>query len=357
MFSGVISASVSALSGLVLVFAQVPSGTSYKLESYGVGSGGVANSTSTAYAMEGISGEVSGTQMTGTAYNGGSGLITTQLANVPSAPTLTNPANYYNKLRLVINDGGNASDAKFAIAISTDNFTTTSYVQSDNTVGPALGIEDYQTYATWGGAGGFLIVGLTPTTTYTVKVRAMHGKFTESGYSATASAATVNPTITFDLDVSGSDVETGPPYNFVFNDLLPNTVTSSPSKIWVDFDTNGDFGGNIYVYGKNAGLKSAGVSYTIAALTGDLAVLGQGFGVQSASATQAAGGPFVVASPYDGSSDTVGVADTSIRKIYSAVAPITAGRSSMVLKAKVTNITPASNDYSEVLTLIGAASF
>ncbi|MDB5181775.1 MAG: hypothetical protein JWP13_538 [Candidatus Saccharibacteria bacterium] len=357
MFSGVVTASLSVLSGLVLLFAQVPSGTTYKLESYGVGSGGTANSVGSTYAMEGISGEVSGTELSGTAYKGGTGLITTQLANVPSAPALTNPANYYNKLRLTINDGGNASDARFAIAISKDNFATTQYVQNDNTVGAALGIEDYQTYATWGGTNGFIIVGLTPATTYTVKVRAMHGKFTESGYSATASAATVNPAITFDLDVSGSDVETSPPYNLAFNDLMPGAVTNSPSKIWVDFDTNGDFGGNIYVYGKNAGLRSAGVSYTIAALSGDLGALGQGFGVQSASTTQAAGGPFIASSPYDGINNTVGIADASIRKIYSAGAPITAGRSSMVLKAKVTNITPASNDYSEILTLIGAASF
>jgi hypothetical protein len=307
--------------------------------------------------MEGISGEVSGTDMAGSTYRAGSGMIPTQLANVPAAPSLTNPANYYNKLRMTIDNGSNASDATFAIAISKDNFTTTQYVQSDNTVGNALGIEDYRTYATWGGAGGFLIVGLMPGTTYTAKVRAMHGKFTESGYSATASAATAEPSITFDLDVSNSDVETSPPYDLAFNDLLPGAVNNSPSKIWVDFDTNGDFGGNVYVYGKNSGLKSAGVSYTIAALTGDLGALAQGFGVQSASATQVSGGPLIATNPYDGSNDIVGITDTSVRKIYSASAPIAAGRSSMILKAKVGTLTPASNDYAEILTLIGAANF
>jgi hypothetical protein len=357
MLNGVMSASLSVLSGLSLLFAALPAGTTYKLESYGVGSGGTANSTSSAYAMEAISGEVSGTQMSGTNYKVGGGFLPTQLANVPAAPTFTNPANYYNKLRLTLDTGGNPSDTKFAIAISTDNFVTTQYVKSDNTVGASLAITDYQTYTTWGGAGGFLVVGLQPDTSYKVKVRAMQGKFTESGWSPTATAATVNPALTFDLDVSASDVETSPPYNLAFTDLLPGSVTTSPAKIWTDFDTNGDFGGNVYVYGANAGLKSVAVSYTITALTGDLGSLSQGYGVQSVSATQAAGGPFTVSSPYDGTTHNVGVEDTTIRKIYSAPAPITAGRTSLNLKAKVASLTPASNDYSEVLTILGAASF
>lgn len=357
MFSGVILASVSFLSGITLLFAALPSGTTYKLQSYGVGSGGTANSVSSSYAMEGISGEVSGTQMSGSTYRIGGGLNPTQLANVPAAPAFTNPANYYNKLRLTIDNGGNPGDAKFAIAISTDNFGTTKYVQSDNTVGPALGIEDYQTFAAWGGSSGFLVLGLTPNTTHYAKVRAMHGKFTESGYSAVSSVATANPSITFDIDVSASDIETSPPYNLAFTDLLPGTVITGPSKIWTDLDTNGDFGGNIYVYGKNAGLKSTAVSYTIAAMTADLGAISQGFGVQSSSATQGSGGPLAVSAPYDGTSNSVGITDASIRKIYSAPTPITAGRSSIQLKAKAASLTPASNDYAEILTIIGSASF
>lgn len=357
MFSKSFSGAVSLFTGGLFLFAQVPSGTTYKLESYGVGSGGTANSTSSAYAMEGISGETSGTQMSGTTYNAGSGMIPTQLANVPTAPTLTNPSNYYNKLNLVINNGGNASDATFAVAISTDDFVTTSYVQSDLTVGSALGIEDYLTYTGWGSGTGINIIGLTPNTTYKVKVRAMHGKFTESGYSATATAATANPSLTFDLDISASDSESSPPYNLAFSALSPNNVINSPSKIWVDFDTNGESGGNVYVYGQNGGLTSAAVAYTIASLTGDLSGAGQGFGAQSVSATQASGGPFTVASPYDGVSDNVGITDANIRKIYSTTTPITSGRSSLQLKAKASISTPSSNDYTERLTIVGAPSF
>lgn len=353
MWSGV----VSLVSGISLLFAQVPAGTNYKLQSYGVGSGGTANSTSAAYAMEGIAGETSGTRMSGTLYANENGMIGTQLANVPAQPTLTNPANYYNKLQIVIDAGANPTDARFAIAISSDNFATTQYVQNDRTIGPALGIEDYQTYSAWGGTTGVLLLGLKANTPYQAKVRAMQGKFTESGYSAAGSAATVNPSLTFDLDIAATDVESTPPYNLAFNELFPGSVVSSPSKIWVDFDTNGDSGGNVYVYGKNAGLKSTAVTYTIAALTGNLAALNQGFGVQSGSAGQAGGGPFTVASPYNGTSDTVGITDTNIRKIYTSTTPILSGRSSMVLKAKVMSDTPASSDYAEILTVVGAPSF
>jgi hypothetical protein len=348
---------VSFLGGASLLFAALPAGSTYKLQSYGVGSGGTANSTSTSYALEGISGEVSGTQMSGATYRIGSGMIPTQLANVPAAPTLTNPLNYYNKLRLVLDTGGNPTDTRFAIAISADNFTTTQYVKADNTIGSSLAITDYQTYSSWGGASGFLILGLSSNTTYSVKVRAMHGKFTESGWSAPASTATANPSITFDLDISASDVETGPPYALNFTDLIPGTVVTAPSKIWTDIDTNGDFGGNIYLYGTNAGLKSNSVGFTINSITGDLGSASIGYGAQSATATQGSGGPLVAASPYDGGTNNVGVSDTSIRKLYGAVAPITAGRTSLQLKAKVGTLTPASNDYAEILTVIGAASF
>ncbi len=341
----------------MLSFASIPAGTNYKLQSYGMGSGGAANTTSNSYAMEGISGEVSGTKMDGTSYGAGSGFISTQQANVPAAPAFTNPSNYYNKLHLVLDTGNNPSDAKFAVAISSDDFTTTQYVQDDRTVGPSLGLEDYQTYAAWGGASGANLIGLKVNTTYKVKVRAMHGKFTESGYSPIATAATVNPSLTFDLDVANADTETSPPYNLAFNDLTPGSVVNSPSKIWVDFDTNGESGGNIYLYGQHGGLRSAAVAHTIAALTGDLAANQQGFGAQSASAGQASGGPLVVASPYDGSNDTVGITDINIRKAYSSTAPVTSGRSSLLLKAKVAQLTPSSDDYAERLTVLGAASF
>ncbi|MFZ1654805.1 MAG: hypothetical protein WBO92_05305, partial [Candidatus Moraniibacteriota bacterium] len=131
--------------GTSLLFAM-PASTNFQLKDFGYGGGGVANGTSSNYAIEGIAGEQNATKLSGTTYDLGPGLQFTNQANVPPAPTFTNPANYYNKLRLTLATGGNPSDTLFAIAISTDNFVTTNYVQSDNTVGATLGLEDYQTY-------------------------------------------------------------------------------------------------------------------------------------------------------------------------------------------------------------------
>jgi hypothetical protein len=347
----------SAVVPILSLFATAPSGTTYTLQSYGVGSGGVANASSTTYSMNGITGELSGTQLDGTSYSAQPGLIPTQQANVPPAPTFTNPSNYYNKLHLVINAGGNPSDTNFAIAISSDNFATTQYVQSDNTVGTALGSEDYQTYALWGGGSGFDIIGLQPNTTYKVKLTAMQGAFSQSAYGPTASAATVNPSLTFDIDISASDTDTNPPYAISFSNLLPGSVTDSPQKIWLDFDTNAGSGGNTYIYGQNAGLRSTKAGYTLSSITGDLSALSQGFGGQSASATQTSGGPFTATSPYNGASQNVGIIDTSIRKLYGASAPVTAGRSSILLKAKVSNTTPSASDYAETLTILASTGY
>lgn len=343
--------------GVCLIFA-LPASTNYQLKDFGYGGGGVANGTSSNYAIEGIAGEQNATTLDGTTYDLGPGLQYTNQANVPPAPTFTNPANYYNKLRLVLATGNNPSDTLFAITISTDNFVSDNrYVQSDNTVGATLGIEDYQTYATWGGGSGFNIIGLASGTTYAVKVKAWQGKFTETGYGPSATAATVNPQLTFDIDVSASDTDTDPPFVTNFGDLIAGTVTSSPQKIWVDFETNGESGGRVYVVASNAGLLSSRASYTISAVTGNLTSLSEGFGAQGSTATESAGGPFDIATAYDLSSNNVATADTTIREIFSTTSPVTGGRGSFLLKAKSSAVTPAATDYTETLTVIASASF
>jgi hypothetical protein len=317
----------------------------------------VANGASSSYAIEGIAGEQDATKLSGTTYDLGPGLQFTNQANVPPAPTFTNPANYYNKLKLVLSTGSNPSDTLFAIAISTDNFTTTNYVQSDTTVGATLGLEDYQTYSAWGGASGFTIIGLTAGTTYKVKVKSWQGKFTETGYGPESSASTVDARLTFDIDVSATDSDTDPPYITDIGSLVAGTVTSSPEKIWVDFDTNGESGGKVYVVANNAGLQSSRASYTISSVTGNLTALSEGFGAQGSSATQSAGGPFSITGAYNLSSNNVAVTDKTIREIFTTSAPVTSARGSFLLKAKSSAVTPAASDYTETLTVVASASF
>ncbi len=345
----------SLQAGFFLIFV-FPASTNYQLKDFGFGSGGAGNATSGSYAIDGISGEQSGGNLDGTTYDLGSGLLFTNQANVPPAPTFTNPSNYYNKLKVVLDTGSNPSDTLFAIAISTDDFVTTNYVQSDDTVGASLGIEDYQTYTNWGGASGTLIIGLATSTTYKVKVKAWQGKFTETGYGPIATAATVTPQMTFDIDVAATDTETGPPFTIGFtgaNSLVVATVVDSPEKIWVDLITNGESGGRVYVVGSNAGLQSSIVSYLIGAVTGNLTALSEGFGAQGFSVA----GGLSIAPAYDLSANNVAVTDTTIREMFTASAPTTNGRGAFLLKAKSSAVTPAATDYTETLTVIASASF
>jgi hypothetical protein len=139
--------------------------------------------------------------------------------------------------------------------------------------------------------------------------------------------------------------------------LSTGSVNDSPLRVWVSYDTNAESGGGVFVAGQNAGLKSVHTGYTVASMTGDLAGVSVGSGLQGVSATQGSGGPLALVSPYNGAAQNVGIADTTYREIFSDANPIVSGRGSFIMKAKIQTSTPASSDYTEILTVIGAASF
>lgn len=351
------SSIMSALMVGTSLFAVMPNSTNYQLNNYNYGSGGTSSSNSTNYSLNATTGEASNSESTSTNYKTRSGNNNVQQAHVPTAPTFTNPANYYNKLHFVVATSNNPSDTKFSIAISDDNFVTTRYIQNDNTVGNVRGLEDYQTYAAWGSGSGQLVTGLTPGTTYKIKVNAFQGDFTETEYGPTATAATVAPSITFDIDISASDTETAPPYAISIGNLLPATVTTTAQKVWIDLDTNANSGAMVYVKSANAGLQSNETSYTINSATADLSGAATGYGAQGSTVAQSAGGPLSMTAPYNGAGQNVGLIDTALRQIFSAASPITAGRGSFVLKAKSAAQTPSGADYQDVLTIIVAGSY
>lgn len=338
-----------------LLMAALPTSGNYKLDSYGFGSGGTAGSDSSNYSVNGLAGEQAGSGAS-TNYKAGAGEAYLKQANVPTI-TFSNDDRWYNKLKLIIGPEANPSDTKFAVAISTDNFVTTQYVKSDLTVGATLTLTDYLTYAGWGSTTGSLVRGLLPNTVYTVKAKAYSGAFTESGYGPTATASTQDPQLTFDIDVAATDISTNPPYQIDFGTLPVSTVTDTPQLVWVSLDTNGESGGKVYVSAQNSGLKSLLGSYTISSLTGNLAAQPEGFGAQGLSATQVSAGPLALVSPYNGSGSNIGVTDALIREIFTSANPIVSGRGSFVLKAKTKPLTPASSDYTEILTVIAAGGF
>ncbi len=344
---------VSLLSAGLL--ASAPTSTNYTLKSYDFGNGG-GTSSSTNYQVNGLAGSQGGGDTINSTNNTVvGGLQATQNTNVPQAPTLVNPANNYNRLRLTLNTSGNPSDTRYLIAISPDAFvSTTSYVQTDNAIGTNLSIANYQTYAAWGGASGFLILGLEPATTYTVKVKAIQGKFSESGFSPTASAATVQTSITFSVATSATSI---PPFNIGFSGLAPGVVQAADEDALLGLSSNALNGGSIYVQGQNNGLTSLLASYTITSATANLASALSGYGAQVISVSQTSGGPLAAVAPFNGAVDNVGILSNSPSPFTTTSGPISNASSTLRLKAKTESTVPSANDYSDTLTFIAAMDF
>lgn len=191
---------VSHLSPLIS-YAAFPASDNYQIQEYSFGSGGTNNSTSESFGLYGVAGQVEFGRPSSTNFQMGSGLTYMLQANVPGAPTFTNPSDNYERLRFILNTSNNPADTTYAISISSDNFASdVRYIKSDNTIGTSLTNADFQTYANWGGASGEYVTGLAQNTTYTIKVKARQGDYTESEYGPTAQAATTTPSLTFSVD-------------------------------------------------------------------------------------------------------------------------------------------------------------
>jgi len=335
------------------LLAAAPSSTNYTLKAFDFGNGGGSGSSSN-YSLNGITNGQSGNTITSTTYLVQPGLASTINANVPAAPALTNPSNYYDRLKLVIATSGNPTSTKYAIAISSNNFVTTNYVKSDNTVGTTLSIANYQTYSSWGGASGFYILGLTPNTTYKVKIKALNGNFSETAYGPIATASTVNPSITFAV---ATTLTSTPPFNATFTSLPAGSVFAANADSTLTLTTNALFGGTVYVNDKYAGLKSTAANYTLTSATANLGTAAKGYGAQVISTSQASGGPFSAVTPFNGGTDNVGGLTTSLQPVASTSSAVTTATATVRLKAKTDITVPSASDYSDTLTFTAAMVF
>lgn len=350
MFYGAILVVSSAILGL---FGAVPSSTNYTLKAFDFGNGG-GSTSSTNYGLNGTTNGQAANTITSTTYLIQPGLASTINANVPPAPTFTNPSSYYDRLQLILSTGNNPTSTKYAIAISSDNFVTTKYVKSDNTVGTTLNISNYQTYSSWGGASGFYILGLTPNTTYKVKIKALNGNFSETAYGPTATAATVNPSITFAVATTLTGT---PPFTAGFSSLPAGSVFAANADPLISLTTNALFGGTVYINDTNSGLKSNAAGYTLASATANLGAVAKGYGLQIISTSQASGGPFSSVSPYNGSVDNIGGLTTSLVPVLTTSTPITSASATARLKAKTDITVPSSSDYTDTITFTAAMLF
>jgi hypothetical protein len=334
------------------LLAAVPSSTNYTLRAYDFGNGS-GSSTSSSYNLQ-SSVNGNGGSLASSSYMLPAGIRASATAPAPAAPAFSNPDNSYSRLRLSLASSGTPSDAKYAVAISDDNFTTTKYVQPDQTIGATFAIASYQSYAAWGGAGGTWVLGLQSNTIYKVKVSALQGSTTASAFGPTASATTTVPSVTFGVTTS---LTATPPFALSFPSLAPGSPTAANATINAAITANSQQGAAILVKSQNAGLASASKSYTLSSATTDLAAAGQGYGARVGSIGQGSGGPLLATTPFDGAGNNVGGLTTTLQSIASSVGPVSTGSLTVSLMAKSSGAVPAAADYTDTITIALQPSF
>ena len=188
----IIAVLIIVLLGHSLVFAvEQTTSDNYIIEQPSF-SGGSGSTDSSNYSARGTVGQSSGLGLESDNYSLDATEAANRQADVLPKPVLVNDNDYFDRLRVTIDKQNNPEDTKYALAISKDNFSTFSYVQKDLTIGSSLGVEDWLTFEELGETNGELITGLEENTTYTIKVAATHGSFSETRYSAESDSATTS---------------------------------------------------------------------------------------------------------------------------------------------------------------------
>ena len=256
-------------------------------------------------------------------------------ANTPYPPTLQNSESYYDRLLIIIDTSDNPTDTLFAVSISFDNFANFQFVQSDGTVGDALGIEDYRNYVSWGGGSGSFILGLNQNTAYKVRAKALQGDFTETGYSSDSNE--VSTTVPF---INAAVLTSG----LSFGTLNANSV-SKTSAATVSVNTNAYSGYQVYVNdqgnGSSPGLYN-GVSNLIPSIDQTLVSGFEGYGAQASSITA------TIDAKYDVSGNNVGGLTIGTSALFSNTSAVTDENADILFKATMAPSTTA-GVYTDVI--------
>jgi hypothetical protein len=183
--------------------------------------------------------------------------------------------------------------------------------------------------------------------------------------------ATIDPTLTFDLDTRFTDGEDAAPYAVDLLSISPSAVSTSDNttinSIWVDLGTNATGGAVVTVLGTNTGLLSAVTGFNIASTSGACVAGTVRYGICVASVADT-GGTLQMDAFYDGdgaadgcdvaADHTVGLVDTAIRNILDTNSlPASGGRAEILVKASISSLVPAASDYEDTLTFIATGTF
>ena len=188
--------------------------------------------------------------------------------------------------------------------------------------------------------------------------------------------ATVSPSLTFDIDIQSScGSESNTPYSVSLGTLTSTAVSTATNHICLDLDTNASGGALVTVQGSGSAdaLESAasgdsiGTTYTAGAggVT-DLVAGTEGYGL-CVTATNVVTGSATAVAPYNGvctsnGGNRVGGVDSTAPQFIvttnAAALDGTANNTADILvKAAISAVTAAANDYVDVLTFIATGTF
>ncbi len=184
--------------------------------------------------------------------------------------------------------------------------------------------------------------------------------------------ATVNQSITFDLDVGTvGNEDTATPYTVALgtittSDTRVSGATDTVNRIMMDLNTNASGGAVVTVRNANGanGLVSSSVpADNIGSADGAMVDGTENYGLCVISVTQTTG-TLSKAAPYDTGSCAADTETNDIHEltttgesIVSTTAPIAAGRAQIAVNAAISGVTVAHSDYSDTLTFVATGTF
>lgn len=184
--------------------------------------------------------------------------------------------------------------------------------------------------------------------------------------------ATVDPTITFDIDTATTDADSSAPYSvslgtITTSDSRVSGTTDSVNYIWLDLDTNATGGAVVTVRNVNGanGLVSAAVSADdIDTAEGTIANGTENYGICVAAVGQTTG-TLAKAGDYatgtclaDGQTpDVEDLTTTAAAIINTSGEPIAGGRAQITVAVAISAVTDAHDDYTDTLTFVATGTF
>ena len=164
--------------------------------------------------------------------------------------------------------------------------------------------------------------------------------------------ATVPPAFSFAL--SGNTDPLG--------NLSSSTVTSSPTPRTATVNTNAKNGWTVWAKDSNTGLNSSAAAYTVGSTTpgsnSTLSAGTEGYNTGVTSSQVNGTGTVTVATPFvGGSTGKGGGLDTSLRGLATSTGTANTAVLTLTNNVAINGATPAANDYTDTITVIGAGLF